>query len=256
MIKKANTLYVNKILKNSGSSETFHAYELLDEIHCPDVSYSPSYIDIDYSPNVNTEIEVRYKCNGNFVTGNNQRLFYLYGSNWNDSDQWQLCYERGVMYYKFNHNSFYAVSPNIAWDSTTSHIVKMSHTQLLYDSNQVATNSSSFTTTSNKWGISCTGTTATGDQSTFNYYYCKIYESGVLVHEFLPAKRLSDNVLGFYDNTTSTFYECVGTFVGTSKSTPEYIDETVSGEITINKIYHNGTIYWGNVTSHVQQNQS
>ena len=41
-------------------------------------------------------------------------------------------------------------------------------------------------------------------------YYCKIYSEGVLVHDFVPAKR-SDNVLGMYDKITETFFTNAGT---------------------------------------------
>lgn len=36
-------------------------------------------------------------------------------------------------------------------------------------------------------------------------YYCRFAESGTIVHDFVPAKRLSDGVLGMYDRTTGDF---------------------------------------------------
>ena len=45
-------------------------------------------------------------------------------------------------------------------------------------------------------------------------YYWKYYEEGELVCDFVPAKRNSDNALGFYDKVGGTFYpkEGTGTF--------------------------------------------
>lgn len=36
-------------------------------------------------------------------------------------------------------------------------------------------------------------------------YYCRFAESGTVVHDFVPARRLTDGVLGMYDRTTGTF---------------------------------------------------
>lgn len=36
-------------------------------------------------------------------------------------------------------------------------------------------------------------------------YYCRFAEDGAIVHDYVPAKRLSDGVLGMYDRTTGEF---------------------------------------------------
>ena len=41
--------------------------------------------------------------------------------------------------------------------------------------------------------------------------YCKIYDSGTLVRDYIPAKRKSDNVLGLYDQANDVFYVNSGT---------------------------------------------
>lgn len=41
--------------------------------------------------------------------------------------------------------------------------------------------------------------------------YCRLYENGAIVHEYIPAKRKSDNVLGVYDVVSNTFITNAGT---------------------------------------------
>ena len=41
-------------------------------------------------------------------------------------------------------------------------------------------------------------------------YYVKYYEDGVLVRDFIPAKRISDNVVGMYDLENDVFYTNAG----------------------------------------------
>lgn len=80
-------------------------------------------------------------------------------------------------------------------------------------------------------------------------YPIKIWKQNALVRDYVPAKRLSDNVYGLYDLENDTFHpnEVSGySFTGVSKSVPEYIDETVSNVYHINRIYLDGSIYWGN----------
>ena len=48
-------------------------------------------------------------------------------------------------------------------------------------------------------------------------YKCKIYESDVLLHEFVPVKRVSDNAIGFYDVVDQSFSGVIGTLYGISK---------------------------------------
>ena len=44
----------------------------------------------------------------------------------------------------------------------------------------------------------------------FKYYYMKIYENGVLVRDFVPAKN-SNNVIGMYDMVSGQFFTNAGT---------------------------------------------
>lgn len=37
------------------------------------------------------------------------------------------------------------------------------------------------------------------------FYYCKIWNSNILVRDYIPVQRIQDNVYGFFDNITKTF---------------------------------------------------
>lgn len=50
---------------------------------------------------------------------------------------------------------------------------------------------------------------------TMRLYYLKMYTDGVLVRDFIPARRDSDGEIGLWDNVSSTFFENLGTGVFT-----------------------------------------
>ena len=65
-------------------------------------------------------------------------------------------------------------------------------------------------------------------------YDMKVWQGGSLVRHYIPAKRLSDNVCGFYEEVHAAFFPNMWNnsinpnlteedFTGVSKSTPEYI---------------------------------
>lgn len=57
------------------------------------------------------------------------------------------------------------------------------------------------------------GTTGATGQMVGSIAYCKIWKAGVLVRDFMPAIRNSDNVVGMYDTVSGTFFENQGTGV-------------------------------------------
>ena len=43
----------------------------------------------------------------------------------------------------------------------------------------------------------------------FKLYYCKLWDGETLVRDFIPCKRISDDVVGLYDTVTNEFYSNV-----------------------------------------------
>ena len=78
------------------------------------------------------------------------------------------------------------------------------------------------------------GTTGATGQMDGSISYCKIWKAGVLVRDFIPAIRNSDNVVGMYDTVSGTFYENAGTgdfTAGTVVSAGEVLSMLPSGQI-------------------------
>ena len=59
------------------------------------------------------------------------------------------------------------------------------------------------------FGLSRGGTVVA--KSNIKMYYFKLYDNNELIHNFIPARRNSDNKLGMYDTVTKTFFTNAGT---------------------------------------------
>lgn len=53
----------------------------------------------------------------------------------------------------------------------------------------------------------------------WTFYGCKIYRSGALIHELVPARRLLDGEVGIYNKSTGAFYENLGDISFTAPAT-------------------------------------
>lgn len=75
--------------------------------------------------------------------------------------------------------------------------------------------------------------------------YCKIWKAGVLVRDFIPAKRNSDSVVGMYDTVSGQFYTNAGTgdfTAGTPISAGEVLYMSPSGQIAgVNNLFEADT---------------
>lgn len=80
-----------------------------------------------------------------------------------------------------------------------------------------------------------------GSHGKFKLYSCKVWRSGTLIHDLVPAERESDSNKGFYDMAVGKFYQGTGTFSGEYAAPGETIDasvvldadRTVSGVLTV-----------------------
>ena len=55
-----------------------------------------------------------------------------------------------------------------------------------------------------------------GNFATFKLHYCKIYDKGVMVRDYIPVKRKADNAICLYDKVTKSWSENLGTGVFTA----------------------------------------
>ena len=81
------------------------------------------------------------------------------------------------------------------------------------------------------FGFSTNATTISPHKMSGKMYNAKIYNDNELIRHFIPAKRLSDSVIGMYDTVTDTFFtnQGTGTFTAGSsiKDLEIYTDGTV-----------------------------
>lgn len=88
---------------------------------------------------------------------------------------------------------------------------------------------------------------AAGEESVGNFVSGKLYrhtvkKAGVKIQEFIPAKRVSDNVIGLYDTVTGTFFTNDGTGNFTAG-----VDVVPSPDTPMNIICNNGILKWDSV---------
>lgn len=247
------------MIQKANIGQLVHLYEILDEVHA---TSSPSYLLPNYTPNQSSVLEIKYKCNGNWRSNYNQRILFTKNASWNTPGCIGISYENGRPGYltvKFNTSSSYEITnARIAWDNTTPHIVKYDMNNLYYDGDIVATRTMTYGTPSDELLLSTVNiSNSSTDQGYYSFYYFNIYESGDLIHEFVPVRRISDNAIGFYDKQNDNFIAWQGGVAYTSKQIPEYIDEYHAGALyvndikhnnnSINRIYLNGEVYWGGI---------
>ena len=253
--------YVNDILLHK-QGVLAHKYEVLDYVSCT----QSQYFDTDIYAQQGISVEMTCKMTSR---PGNTRLFSTHdprdysGQNWAfASGCWGLQFEGNTMCIKMlgNNNgisSFAMTSVNYSSVSGHKYLYDLSCNGI-FNIYEPSDNSLWYT-------FECTAGTDTtkvsqttirmfgreaAEQSEWFYgdvYDVKIKNNGTTIRHYIPVKRLSDNAIGFYDTDNNEFYQSSTStqFSGTSKSTPEYIDEITTQTFHINRIYHNGQVYWG-----------
>ena len=95
---------------------------------------------------------------------------------------------------------------------TNIHILKRIKEKVYLDGDlKITTQQSSFTTPGNAYIFSCNQNDTPYLTSNIKLWYLKIWENDLLVRNFIPAKRKSDNVIGMYDMVSRQFFTNSGT---------------------------------------------
>lgn len=79
-----------------------------------------------------------------------------------------------------------------------------------------------------------------GDQTTFKFYYFKLYKDSILLRYFIPCYRKSDNIIGMYDVINDVFYTNSGT--GTFLKGPD-VKRLPSNYLEVEYLQNTGTGY-------------
>lgn len=188
------------------------AYQQVEYIQ----SSGTQWINTGYKPNGNTKIEIKYQTptqsttqqgifgarNGSLVnaflifTGSSQNALQAdyYNSRFGGSESW-----------KQDISGF---------DGRAINIVEMSN-YLKLNGNLIDTlSTATFQTDSNLY-LFAVAINSSGELNstlmTGSLWYCKLWDNGTLVRDFIPCYRKSDSVVGLYDLVTKTFYTNSGT---------------------------------------------
>ena len=205
-------------------------------------SVENAYFNTEYYPNINTKLKIKYE----YFSGN-----WLFGSRTSGSATDQF-----VFYASTNGGTFRP-------DGLTGKNVKRIFTDKLYESEftcnylkivedgivkdeMTLTGASDFTGAYPMFllGQNLAGKVS-GNVFRGRIYYCKIYDNNVLVRDFIPCYRNSDNVVGLYDLVNNVFYTNQGTGAFTYGQKQEQIVDNLlfsgvvknTGNINLNPRY-------------------
>ena len=190
-------------LGHSSPLEMTITYNLLEYIE----TTGTQYINTEFNPNPSTtKVEVLFQVTNNSVS--TQGVFGSRGLT-NNAD-------------KTSVNIFFNVSSNkfrVDWLGNTSTSVSVSlntDINMICENNVVTINGTNYSSTVSKstsylsypiyiGNFNNAGTPYTnGSYSRFKIF--KIYDNGTLVRDYLPVERISDGVLGLYDQVENKFY--------------------------------------------------
>lgn len=187
----------------SGSSRLPQGYTELEYIQSNSTS-SKTFIKLDYNANNNTRVVADMQRM--LGASGNPRLF---GCGWWNQLGYQINIENGKYYYKFGNNSgWYQTTASADYDR---HIFDFNNNGQFYvDSTLVETLPTTSFTCTDSFGVMGylrNGSSYDANEEFYGKMYSfKLYESGTLLYDLVPAKRDSDDVIGVYDLVNNTFY--------------------------------------------------
>ena len=168
-------------------------------------SSGTQYIDTGHYPSSNNdelEIQANY-VGGNTVAclfGTFENNYYYYQLNKTaTANQFRLITYRGDVFYTFEN---YA----------SKHTYLLEGNKLYIDNTEVVTGSGTVDFESQTMYLFARNNSGTPNQfGSWRIYSCKIKTSDILVRDFVPCYRISDNVAGLYDTVNDIFYTNQGT---------------------------------------------
>ena len=179
-----------------------------------------AYIDTRYVPNAQTEIEVDFAFTKTLGTKP-----YIFGTYGDDGGRFQFSYGPPNAGCFLGYGGTFQNNVSGIPYNTSRHIAGYVPGEGFYfDSNQVTTASVNLKTWKDpKEGsdnrlylgaINPNGKTTEFNQTLvapIQIYSCKIWEAGVLIHDFVPKLRVPDGKNGLFDKVTNTFFGYYGT---------------------------------------------
>lgn len=167
---------------------------------------NPAYIDTLYIPTVNTKLRVKFSPdnnnrNGFFGARNDPYRFYCVTFS---SGSQVSC---GMTVNTWPSTRL-ALSYGIIYDATIQNEQSNINGTVISTPSISASQWSDTLGTIQLWSLSSFATLA--PNATAKYYLCQIWENDVLVRDFVPCYRKSDNEVGMYDVVGMRFYTNAG----------------------------------------------
>lgn len=169
-------------------------------------SNGTQYIDTGFKPNQNTKVDIKLYS---LIT--NTYFNVPFGSRVGDTKQFFVGMQTNSIKYWFlrygtlTHLSTYGVKYGY------NHIVFNKNKVYFNNSLAYTFNQQTFQNPYNMYLFAC-NIDGVADRYFYGYIYgCQIYDNDVLIRDFIPCYRNSDNEVGMYDLVTDTFYTNQGT---------------------------------------------
>lgn len=237
VVPRTTNIYLDEPLRKIGNGEVKSlpvGYTQLEYIE----STGEQYIDTGFIPNQDTKIDIKFTMkdtSGKAIYGS--RIAY-------DNSTFSAMLQGQSAGSSFQYNNV-ALANTITYQNNQSYNIVQDKNKLYINGTLKNTFTyGNFTCPSNLYLF------AVNQNGTIPFYgkiavnYCKIYNNGVLVRNFIPAKN-SSNVVGMYDLVNNVFYtnQGTGTFTAGNEIYFDYID------LETQKVYRNvGHIDLGNPT--------
>lgn len=217
-------------------------YEQLEYIEGTITGSAGSYIDTGIKPTQNTKVEVQFSVN---ELGTNQCV--IGGRNSSSGDQRNSFSIWGNVTNKIRFD--YQSSP-VVYPSTSAIISANTIYTVIKDREKnyvdgVQQNSNDITAFTCNYSMILfavnSGTSGTQSCLSGKIYYCKIWDNDILVRDFIPVKRVSDNTIGIYDRVSGAFFTNSGAGDFTAGPSKGMLTNTETTYVNSKNLYNTAT---------------
>ena len=179
-------------------------------------STGTQYVDSGFIPNGETSVEIAFESAVINSTTSGNYPVYGAASNYNSNafELWSLA-DGFCTYGSQPYKSGFGLSANVKYISKqTKNVLEINNQTLTFTKQTFSAPYNLLIFATHRSG----GITISASDARLKVYYCKIYDNGTLVRDFIPCKNASGAV-GMWDDVNSTFYGNAGS--GTFTAGPE-----------------------------------
>lgn len=187
-------------------------------------SSGTQYIDTSFTPDSNTKYDIKVTPTTNITTTS----YFI--SAFGDSKRNNI-YSTNGKKASAGYGSVYKNTSTLLDTNTTYNFILDKNKFYINGELTETLNEETFENTANSTLFAQNTNGSISNYSEIKLHYCKIYDNDVLVRNFIPCYRNSDNEIGLYDLVNNVFYtnQGTGTFsYGTLAPTPDSPIEIVS----------------------------